>query len=192
MSNTNYLGAAATTTGQVIGTTKVATTMQAPTQIRFTLTTASGEGATDVENLHIKSAAWRGAQSRKNVTFSGTNFASWDEFERFFNNFATQVTRIKVVTDDVDNFNGELVFTHKSPTGKETQVPFDLSKYKIESSKADGFSDTIEINDLPFVLGPQIDIMITELKKGSKVKFFMDIQGETKVQELTPIRAEFF
>lgn len=183
----NYNSAAATANGQVLSTTKIATSMQGETQIRFTLIAEA-----NAENFHIKAAAWRGVQPRKSVTFEGQDWASQDEFERYYNNFGTQVVSLKIVTDNVDNFNGELIFTHKSPTGRPTVIPRDLSKYKVESAKADGYSDTVIINDLPFPLGPHTDLQISEIKAGSKMKFFMNIAGETKVMELTPIQSERF
>lgn len=198
--NNQIYGQAATAQGNIT-TTKVGTAISAPTEMRFSfknLSTNAGGTATDIEDVFIKPACWRTETEWKPVTGDGNKnyqFTSkkWgntpDRFFKFFQENSTQVLQIIMETDNVENYDGDLIFTKVDPTGKEDEVAVSLAPWKTESSNANGYSGRLVIpsSALSFIFGPNADIRLSKMKAGSKIDFFITISGETKTAELSPI-----
>lgn len=182
---------AATARGQIL-TTKVATSLQAKNQIRVSFTA----GEQDAVDFMVKPAGYRTStqmtSNRGKVTFSGKYWDSFEQFCNYFNTHATQIGLIRMETDDVDNYDHELILRRKAPTGKELEFSLSLSPYKTESSKSTGYSNTLVIpaSDLNFVLSAFTEMELSKIKAGSTIHFYIDILGETRSVDLTAIDAE--
>lgn len=191
MGTNSIYGAAATSQG-AIATTKVATQLQGKNQIRVSFKA----GNVAQNDVMIKPGGFRTAAeiatNIDKVAFEGKNWDSFAQFIAYFNTHGTQIEMIRMETDNVDNYDGELTIQRKSPTGKVIELPISLSPYKTESAKNTGFSNTLIIpsSELSFVLSAFTEVIISRIHANSTIHFYFDISGETKSLDLAGINSE--
>lgn len=183
-------GVAVTSDGSILQTAKVANAIIGVTELRFSLT---AQGENDVEDIMIFPGAWRDTNelnaSKGKVAFASKNWANINQFLNYFSRINTQITKIIMESNDVENFDQELIFTEKMPTGKEDEIPFALSPKKQPSVKASGWAEKITITneDMAPVLWPGLDITLSKMKAGSTINFYITLNGVNKAQELNSI-----
>lgn len=183
-------GVALSSDGSVLQTAKVANAITGVNQLRFSLTAV---GENDVENILLFPGSWRDTNelnaSKAKVTFASKNWTSINQFLNYFAHVNTQIVKIVMETTDTENFDQELLFIEKMPTGKEDEVSFPLSNKKVASTKASGWAEkiTITTEDMAPVIWAGLEIALSKMKAGSTINFYIDVYGVNKVQELNAI-----
>ncbi len=121
-----------------------------------------------------------------NVTLSESPFTSYAAMQQYFSKISTQISRINMLTDDVDNFVNQLIQSEMDPTGEIKSVKFDLRKFRVDNGT--GFRESIEF-DYPCTIWGQT-LKLKTLKSGSYIDFEIHVSGWNKSRNLQNVEAQ--
>jgi hypothetical protein len=175
---------AATNQGNSVNTVKLINSQSSKNQLVFEVANASGAAVTDLALL----PGVAGAQTLPaNVTITPRGFASRAQMLAVLNNIKTQISGIRIETDDIANWDGKLTQTEIYPDGSTKSTELYLSDYKTQLGN--DYSKTLRIpaTDYQVVTWPGLSWVLSSLKAGTKMTFFCDVFGVDKLAELSAI-----
>lgn len=156
-------------------------------RLKFTLTNTTGA---DIVNAVFLPGAWNTTRTLPaGITFSAQNFLSYASIQQMFLSNSTQVSGLRMSTNDVTNFEGEWQVTKKDVTGKETTVEIDLSVFRVPLGNGYGESIELSASDFSFLLSSATEHMLSVIKANSKIDFYLNVNGQNTSKTLSPLKA---
>ncbi len=151
--------------------------------IDLTFTADNAVGTADLSDVALFPGCGAGAITTlpAGVTVSG-DYASIAAYYDYCQRMKFPVTNIWMQSADTANFDGKLTYGLIMPNGTQPNQSFlQLSGKKV--STGNGFADNININDLPLMVMPNLQVKFS-LKKNTKIRFLLtvpelEIKGST-------------
>lgn len=146
---------------------------------------ASGADITDFYLLYKVSVPEASRTLQSNSTYTG-DFANWAAFVAYTMRIPMKISRIRIWTSNTSNYSGRLIIGSLLPNNVMDEQYIELADYR--KSNGNGYSDYIEITDVPFFTGGIINLRLSKLLDGSNCRILLDIESLGIAHEFVEVK----